>query len=97
MISKNPNNLSAGSLYVANLEKGKWLSLNIEDHEVLRANFTDQLDVQIRMREAAKLLGATPLARPEDIEVDPITGHVFVALTNNKPKGDYMGSIMKIM
>ena len=97
MISNKTNDLSEGSLYVANLEKGKWLSLNIEDHEVLRSNFTDQLDVQIRMREAAKLLGATPLARPEDIEVDPITGHVFVALTNNKPKGDYMGSIMKIM
>ena len=34
--------------------------------------------------------------RPEDIEIDPITGNIFVSLTNNKLKGDYHGSILKI-
>ena len=97
MISKNPEDLSEGTLYVANLELGKWISLDINDHQVLKDNFKDQLDVQIHARKAAKLVGATPLARPEDIEIDPLSGHVYVALTNNKPKGNYLGSIMKIM
>lgn len=97
MIGTNPNDLSEGKLYVANLERGKWVSLDINEQQVLKDNFKDQLDVQIHVRKAAKLVGATPLARPEDIEIDPISGHVYVALTNNKPKGDYMGEIMKIM
>ena len=42
------------------------------------------------------MLGATELNRPEDIEIDPITGNIFVSLTNNKLKGDYHGSILKI-
>jgi secreted PhoX family phosphatase len=36
------------------------------------------------------------LDRPEDIEIDPLTGHVLVSLTNNFPKGNYHGSILKI-
>ena len=50
----------------------------------------------VRAREAARLLGATELNRPEDIEIDPITGNVLVSLTNNKKKNDYHGSILKI-
>jgi secreted PhoX family phosphatase len=50
----------------------------------------------IRAREAAKLLGATELNRPEDIEIDPITGNILVSLTNNKDKKDFHGSILKI-
>ena len=42
------------------------------------------------------MLGATELARPEDIEVHPKTGEVYVCLTNNKPKKNYHGSILKI-
>jgi secreted PhoX family phosphatase len=40
--------------------------------------------------------GATPLNRPEDIEVHPFTGEVYICLTNNKEIGDYYGSILKI-
>jgi secreted PhoX family phosphatase len=96
-ISDSTDSLERGKLYVASLEQGKWLSLDLNEQPILRSKFKDQLEVLTFAREAAKLVGATPLARPEDIEFDPLTGHVFVALTNNKPKNDYMGSILKIM
>lgn len=95
-ISSKAGSLREGTLYVANTEKGEWLSLNYQEQEILQKNFKSQTEVLIRLREAAKLLGATALNRPEDIEIDPLTGNVLVALTNNKPKGDYMGQILKI-
>ncbi|BDS12625.1 PhoX family protein [Aureispira anguillae] len=95
-ISKEPNNLREGKLYVANTSKGEWISLDYNDQEVLRQNFANQTEILIRLREAAKLVGGTPLNRPEDIEIDPLTGNVLVALTNNKPKGDFLGEILKI-
>ncbi|MBV6655704.1 MAG: DUF839 domain-containing protein, partial [Mameliella sp.] len=95
-VSSKPNSLKEGTLYVADTVNGKWLSLDWESQAVLRSKFQDQTEVLIRAREAAKLLGATELNRPEDIEIDPITGHIFVSLTNNKDKGDYHGSILKI-
>lgn len=96
-ISDSEDSLEQGKLYVANLEKGIWLSLDIEDQPILKQHFKTQTNVQIFAREAAKLVGATPLDRPEDIEFDPLTGNVLIALTNNKPKKNYMGSILKIM
>ncbi|NNC84138.1 MAG: DUF839 domain-containing protein [Flavobacteriales bacterium] len=96
-ISSVPGSLKEGTLYVADLEKGAWLSLDIEEQAVLKKNFTDQTEVLIYCREASKLLGATPLDRPEDIEIDPVTGHVLVACTNNKPKKNFHGQIMKFM
>jgi secreted PhoX family phosphatase len=95
-VSSEPGSLKEGTLYVANTEKGEWLSLDWESQPILKSTFTDQTEVLIRAREAAKLLGATELNRPEDIEIDPITGGVFVSLTNNKEKGDFHGSILKI-
>lgn len=95
-ISSKPSSLKEGTLYVADTEKGKWLALDWENEPLLKANFKNQTEVLIRARDAAKILGATELNRPEDIEIDPITGNVFVSLTNNKPKGDFHGSILKI-
>lgn len=95
-VSDRAKNLKTGTLYVANTEKGEWISLNYADQPLLQEKFRDQTEVLVRVREAAKLLGATPLNRPEDIEIDPLTGHVLVALTNNTDKGDYLGQIMKI-
>lgn len=95
-VSSKPGSLKEGTLYVADTVNGKWLPLDWQSQSVLNEKFKDQTEVLIRAREAAKLLGATPLNRPEDIEIDPITGHVLVTLTNNKPKGDYHGSILKI-
>jgi secreted PhoX family phosphatase len=96
-ISDSDSSLEKGKLYVASLEQGKWLSLDINDQPILKQNFKNQTDIQIFAREAAKMVGATPLDRPEDIEFDPLTGNVLVTLTNNKPKKNYLGSILKIM
>ncbi len=96
-ISDSNDSLERGKLYVASLEKGEWISLDINDQPILKKNFKDQTNVQIYAREAAKLVGATPLDRPEDIEFDPLTGNVLVSLTNNKKKNNFYGSVMKIV
>ncbi|WP_408098726.1 PhoX family protein [Peredibacter sp. HCB2-198] len=96
-ISDSDNSLDKGKLYVASLEKGQWISLDIDDQPILKKTFKTQTDVLIYAREAAKLVGATPLDRPEDIEFDPLTGNVLVTLTNNKKRNNFYGSILKIM
>ena len=95
-VGSEPASLSDGSLYVANLSIGKWIPLVWEDSEVLQKKFANQTEVLIRLREAAKYLGGTALDRPEDIEIDPITGNVLIALTNNSATGNYFGSIIQI-
>ncbi len=95
-ISSKKNSLKEGTLYVANLEKNKWISLDINSDERLQEKFKDQTSVYIRAREAAKIVDGTPLDRPEDIDIDPISGDVFISLTNNKSKGNLHGSILKI-
>lgn len=95
-ISSKPQSLKEGTLYVADTINGKWLALDWENQPVLKHKYKDQTEVLIRAREASKLLGATALNRPEDIEIDPITGNIFVSLTNNYSKNDFHGSILKI-
>ena len=96
-VSSKPGSLSQGTLYVANTQIGKWISLNYDEQPVLQKLFKNQTDVLIRLREAARYLGATPQNRPEDIEINPANGDVLVALTNNALVGDYVGSILKIV
>lgn len=96
-VSNKPKDLKNGTLYVANFEEGKWISLKYDENEILQQNYKGQTEVLVRLREAAYLVGGSKLNRPEDIDIDPITGDVLVALTNNVPKGDYHGSIVKII
>lgn len=95
-VSESKSDFKSGILYVANLEQGKWLPLDIELSPILKQHFKTQIEVLTFAREASKILGATPLNRPEDIEIHPTTGEIFISLTNNKKSGDFHGSILKI-
>ncbi len=95
-IAARPGTLEEGELFVADIARGRWVSLDIQKHAVLKKQYKDQTDVLIHARPAAHLVGGTPMDRPEDIEVDPKTKHVYVSLTNNKSKGNYFGSILKL-
>lgn len=95
-ISSKPNSLDEGELFVADIKNGRWLSLSYEKQPILKKHFKDQLHVLTFCREAAKLIGASPLDRPEDIEVHPHTGDVYVALTNNVSRMNFHGSIMRL-
>lgn len=96
-IAEEQGSLEKGKLYAANTEEGKWVPLDWGIQPALRKHFTDQTDVLVHVRKAAKYLGATPLDRPEDVAVDPATGAVIVALSYNKPRGNYYGGLLKIV
>lgn len=94
-ISDKPDSLDQGTLYVANVEKGQWIPLDYKLNSSLKKKFKSQLEVMIRTREAAKIVGGTPLDRPEDCEVDPLTGAIYLTCTNG-PHNPH-GQIMKFM
>ena len=95
-VADKPNTLESGTLYVADTVNGKWLALDWQHNKVLQERFKDQTEVYVYARYAATLLGATPLDRPEDIKINPVTGDIFMALTNNIPRANFHGQILKI-
>lgn len=89
--------LDDGVLYVARFAadgSGEWLPLTPQAksrdgrplHEALGLAADDQAGIIIHTCDAADLMGATPMDRPEWASVDPASGEVYITLTNNSQR-----------
>ncbi|MFN8846184.1 MAG: PhoX family protein [Bdellovibrionales bacterium] len=93
-VSNEKGNINSGTLYVANTTLGKWIPLDVNKNSELKKRFGNQTELLIRTRDAAHLVGGTPLDRPEDCEVDPINRDIYLTCTNNK--NNPHGHILKL-
>ncbi|MDA4886853.1 PhoX family protein [Streptomyces sp. MS2A] len=68
---------------------GTWIPLvtATEDGAVSHVEGMSAEEVCVFTRLAGDKVGATKMDRPEDIEPSPVTGKVYVALTNNSNRG----------
>ncbi|HWV49737.1 MAG TPA: PhoX family phosphatase, partial [Microbacterium sp.] len=63
---------------------GQWIPLTQGGQSVVPGFSTEEVLVYTRL--AADAVGATKMDRPEDVEPSPVTGKVYVALTNNSKR-----------
>jgi len=81
--------LDDGKLYVAKFNangSGEWIELSMANTAIAgyaTYAFADQADIVTNARLAADAVGATKMDRPEWGAVDPVTGEVYLTLTNN--------------
>ncbi len=95
-VSSRKDSLAEGTLWVADLKQGRWLALDVDKNPRLKEVFKVQSNMLTFSREAAAILGGTPLDRPEGIAQNPFNKAIYISLTNNIPKGRPFGSILKI-
>ncbi|MDO6575401.1 alkaline phosphatase PhoX, partial [Staphylococcus pasteuri_A] len=73
-----------------------WLPLTLESETTAGGTLADSFaaleDIILNTAGAADLVGATPMDRPEWCAVDPITGSVYLTLTNNTRRDDTTGT-----
>lgn len=91
--------LDDGTLYVARFDAGpvtgddmgtgEWLELSPNNPALIGWTLEEIL---INTRGAADVVGATPMDRPEDVEVNPVSGNVYIAMTNNSRRDGAVGS-----
>ncbi|PLR92852.1 PhoX family protein [Bacillus sp. T33-2] len=94
---ENSRLLEEGTLYVADFGSGRWVPLDLEKTPALREKYRTQGEVLVNTRAAAKMVKGTPMDRPEDIEIHPRDGSVYIALTNNIEHGNYYGQIIRLV
>lgn len=63
---------------------GQWIPLTQDGESVISGMSTEEVLVFTRL--AADTVGATKMDRPEDVQPNPKTGKVYVALTNNSSR-----------
>jgi secreted PhoX family phosphatase len=97
----NMDLLDDGQLFCAQFAEdgsGRWIAIAAEAANAATAaaespiRFADEADVLMRVRDAARFLGATQMDRPEDIEAVRDenwhgTGAVLIVCTNNAERG----------
>ena len=90
--------LDEGKLYVARFDAGDGAGDDMGTGEWLLVHDTDfpNAEALINTRGTADAMGATPMDRPEDIEVSPMTGKVYVALTNNSRRDGLPGDTREV-
>ncbi|KPC70942.1 phosphatase, partial [Thermoactinomyces vulgaris] len=64
---------------------GEWIKLASGDESFVDGMTAEEVYVFTRL--AGDKVGATKMDRPEDVEVNPKTGKVYAALTNNSQRG----------
>ena len=97
----NADLLDHGQLYCAQLDEdgsGRWIAITLDAANAAAAaedspiRFRDEADLLVRVRDAARFLGATAMDRPEDVEALHDEnwrglGPVLIACTNNNERG----------